>query len=121
MEFLEAFPYVIKYKIGNSNVLIDALSRRYALITMMNAKLLGFELIRNQYVDDPTFAFTYLACEKWAVNGYYRHGGYLFRSGRLCIPNGSIREFLVRKAYGESLASHFDENKILKLVKERFY
>ena len=47
VEFIEAFPYFIKYKKGNSNIVADALSQRYDLITMMNVKLLGFELIKN--------------------------------------------------------------------------
>ena len=68
---------------------------------MINAKLLGFALIKNQYVDDLTFTSTYLACEKGVVNDFYRHEGYLFRSERLCIPNMSIRELLVKEAHGE--------------------
>ncbi|XP_052185197.1 uncharacterized protein LOC127796833 [Diospyros lotus] len=122
MEFLEAFPYIIKYKKGNSNIVADALSRRYGLITMMNAKLLGFELIKDQYMDDPTFASTYLVCEKGgAVNGFYRHEGYLFKSGKLCIPNGSIRELLVWEAHGGGLPGHFGEKKTLELIKTHFY
>ena len=42
VEFIEPFPYVIKYKQGKENVVADALSRRYALISTLNAKLLGF-------------------------------------------------------------------------------
>ena len=33
VEFIETFPYVIQYKTGKDNVVADALSRRYALIT----------------------------------------------------------------------------------------
>jgi len=43
VEFMESFPYVIKYKKGQVNVVADALSRRYALISMLNARLMGFE------------------------------------------------------------------------------
>ena len=32
MEFIETFPYVIKYKQGKENVVADALSRRYTLL-----------------------------------------------------------------------------------------
>ncbi|CAL1381488.1 unnamed protein product [Linum trigynum] len=42
VEFIESFPYVIKYKQGKENVVVDALSRRYTLITTMDAKYLGF-------------------------------------------------------------------------------
>ncbi|XP_073110280.1 uncharacterized protein [Elaeis guineensis] len=121
MEFLKIFPYMIKYKKGNVNVVADALSRRYALISLLNAKLMGFELIIDRYKDDPNFVNIYEECEKEAVNGYYRHDGYLFKSGWLCIPNSSIRELLVREAHGGGLAGHFGEKKILEMVKEHFY
>ena len=98
VEFLETFPYMIKYKKRNVNIVADALFRRYALISLLNAKLMRFELTIDQYKDDPNFINIYKECEKGAVNGYYRYDGYLFKSGRLCIPNSSIREFLVRRS-----------------------
>ncbi|KAH9705002.1 Endonuclease [Citrus sinensis] len=64
VEFIEPFPYVIKYKQGKENVVADALSRRYALISTLNAKLLGFEYIKELYVNDPDFANVFNACEK---------------------------------------------------------
>ena len=36
MEFIETFPYVIKYKQGKENIVADALSRRYALINTLH-------------------------------------------------------------------------------------
>ena len=30
----------------------DALSRRYALISMLNARLMGFEQVKDQYAND---------------------------------------------------------------------
>ncbi|GKU93032.1 hypothetical protein SLEP1_g6670 [Rubroshorea leprosula] len=40
VEFLETFPYVIKYKQGKENIGDDALSHRYTLISTLSAKLL---------------------------------------------------------------------------------
>jgi len=37
MEFLEQFPYVIKYKKGKSNLVVDALSRRHILFSKLGA------------------------------------------------------------------------------------
>jgi hypothetical protein len=36
VEFIETFPYVIKYKQGKENIVADALSRRYALVYLLN-------------------------------------------------------------------------------------
>jgi hypothetical protein len=43
MEFMESFSYVIKYKKGQVNVVANALSRRFSLISMLNARPMGFE------------------------------------------------------------------------------
>jgi len=36
MEFLEQFPYVIKRKQGNVNVVVNALSKRYTLLNVLD-------------------------------------------------------------------------------------
>ena len=77
----------------------DALSRRYALISMLTSKLLGFEHLKELYVDDADFANVYQACEHAAFDKFYRHEGYLFRGKQLRIPACSISELLVRKSH----------------------
>ena len=49
MEFIETFPYVIKYKQGKENIVADALSRRYVLLSTLDARFLGFEHIKELY------------------------------------------------------------------------
>ena len=49
MEFVETFPYVIHCKQGEENIVADALSWRYALISTLDAKLFGFEHIKEWY------------------------------------------------------------------------
>jgi hypothetical protein len=36
VEFLETIPYIIKHKKGNDNVIADALSRRYAMLSQLD-------------------------------------------------------------------------------------
>ena len=55
IEFIEAFPYVICYKKGKENVVADALSRRYVLFSTLDARLLGFEQLKELYEHDSDF------------------------------------------------------------------
>ncbi|KAH9781057.1 Endonuclease [Citrus sinensis] len=121
VEFIEPFSYVIKYKQGKENVVADALSRRYALISTLNAELLGFEYIKELYVNDPDFANVFIACEKVAFGKFYRHDGSLFRENKLCVPHSSLRELLVREAHGGGLMGHFGIAKTLDVLKEHFF
>ncbi|KAH9724547.1 Endonuclease [Citrus sinensis] len=121
VEFIEPFPYVIKYKQGKENVVADALSRRYALISTLNAKLLGFEYIKELYANDPDFANVFNACEKVTFGKFYKHDGLLFRENKLCVPHSSLRELLVREAHGGGLMGHFGIAKTLDVLKEHFF
>ena len=95
MEYFETFPYVIRYKQGKENVVADALSRRYVLLTSLGAKMLGFEYVKDMYANDVDFAYVYMACDKTAFEKFYKHDDYLFRGNKLCVPNCSMRELLV--------------------------
>ena len=121
VEFIETFPYVIKYKQGKENIVADALSRRYALVSILNAKLLGFEYVKELYANDDDFASVYGACEKATFGKFYRLDGYLFRENKLCVPNSSMRELLVREAHRGGLMGHFGVRKTLDVLHEHFF
>jgi hypothetical protein len=55
VEFIKYFPYVIKHNKGKENIIVDALSRRYALLTQLDYKIFGLETIKDQYVHDADF------------------------------------------------------------------
>ncbi|RDX98035.1 Tf2-8, partial [Mucuna pruriens] len=44
VEFLEQFPYVIKHKQGKTNIVVDSLSRKHSLLSMLETKLLDKKL-----------------------------------------------------------------------------
>jgi hypothetical protein len=120
MEFIETFPYAIKYKQGTKNIVVDALSRRYAIFFTFNAKLLGFDYVKELYTNDDDFASVSGACEKATFDKFYRLNGYLFRHNRLCVPNSSMRELLVREAHEGGLMSYFGVRKTLDVLHEHF-
>ncbi|KAF7800703.1 Transposon Ty3-G Gag-Pol polyprotein [Senna tora] len=121
VEFIETFPYVIQYKQGKENVVADALSRRYTLISTLSAKFLGFEHLKDLYMNDPNFGNVFGECENRPFDKFYRHDGYLFRENKLCVPKCSMRELLVRESHGGGLMGHFGVLKTLDMLKEHFF
>jgi len=121
VEFIETFPYVIKYKQEKENIVADALLRMYVLLSTLDARFLGFEHIKELYNDDSDFANVYNACETSASGKFYKLEGYLFKESRLCVPLSSIRELLVREAHRGGLMGHFGAVKTLDVLDEHFY
>ncbi|XP_048627208.1 uncharacterized protein LOC125595466 [Brassica napus] len=121
VEFFETFPYVIHYKKGKENVVADALSRRYTLLSSMETKLLGFEHIKSCYANDPEFKDVFTESEKHASGKFYQVKGFLFYDNRLCVPSGSLRELYVREAHAGGLMGHFGVAKTLSTLQEHFY
>ncbi|XP_071933924.1 uncharacterized protein [Coffea arabica] len=100
--FIDSFPFVIKYKAEKSNVVADALSRRYTLITTLDAKLLGFELTKDAYTNDPDFGAIFTDLPRLDRENYYIFQDYLF-SRTSCAYHLVLCEnyLLVREAHGE--------------------
>ncbi|XP_075489516.1 LOW QUALITY PROTEIN: uncharacterized protein LOC142528360 [Primulina tabacum] len=119
--FIGTFPYIIKYKQGKDNVVADALSRRYVLISTLDSKILGFEHMKELYLLDEDFKEIFETCMHGPHDKFYLHNGFLFREDRLCIPKSSIRELLVREAHGGGLMGHFGVAKTLSALHEHFY
>jgi len=71
MGFLDQFPYVIKYKKGNTNIMADALSRRHALFSKLGAQILGFENIYELYKEVKDFSPTFAKYQHRAQGGFY--------------------------------------------------
>ncbi|XP_075515403.1 uncharacterized protein LOC142550046 [Primulina tabacum] len=119
--FIGTFPYIIKYKQGKDNVVADALSRRYVLISTLESKILGFGHMKELYLLDEDFKEIFETCMHGPHVKFYLHNGFLFREDRLCIPKSSIRELLVREAHGGGLMGHFGVAKTLNCLHEHFY
>lgn len=103
------------------NIAINVLSKRYAFIFTMNVKLLDFEYVKDLYSNDIDFANVYGACDKVAFGKFHRLNGCLFRENKLCVPNSSIQELLVRKAHWGCLIGHFGMIKTLHAFHEHCF
>jgi hypothetical protein len=91
------------------------------LLSTLDAKLLGFEQIKELYTIDHGFCEEYKLCEKFTNGRYLRHDGFLFRENKLYVPNCSMRKLLVRESHGGGLMGHFGIAKTLAILQEHFY
>ena len=69
---MKVFPFSSNIKNGKHNIVVDALSRRYTLLSILEAKMLGFEYAKGLYDNNNDFATSYGACEKSAFEKLYR-------------------------------------------------
>jgi hypothetical protein len=122
VEFIESFPYVIKHKKGNENVIADALSRRYTLLTQLDYKIFGLDTIKTQYERDADFKGVLLHCKDGkAWNKFIVNEGFVFRANKLCIPAGSVRLLLIQEAHGGGLMGHFGAKKTEDILAGHFF
>ena len=121
VEFLQSFHFSCKYKDGRSNVVADALSRRYSLLVTLDVRFLGFETLKDHYQSDMDFGDMFLKCAGGPNGEFVIQDGFLFKGNRLCVPKHAIRELLIREAHGGGLAGHFGITKTLQVLKEHFF
>ncbi|KAA3483332.1 Transposon Ty3-G Gag-Pol polyprotein [Gossypium australe] len=109
------------YKRGKENIVADGLWRRYTLLSYLDSKLLGFAFLKDFYATDDDFVEIFSVCANVAVDKFYRYNGFLFKEGKLCIPQGSTRDILVNEAHSGDLMGHFGVGKTLAMLQEHFY
>ena len=82
--------------------------------------MIGFEVVKDLYQNDADFGAIWAACSKGSIDHFSQQNGFLFKGNRLCIPQGSLKESIIREAHGGGLAGHFGRDKTLALVQEHF-
>ncbi|XP_048229054.1 uncharacterized protein LOC125369825 [Ricinus communis] len=121
MDFIETFPYMIKYKKVKENVVADVLSQRYALLNALNSKLLGFGFIKELYLNYNDFGNVFNTCaNEAAFNNFNVFDGYPYQKNSLCIYSCSLHEILVKEAHEGGLIGHFRVHKTYDIPIEHF-
>ena len=64
---MENFTFVIKYIYGTANKVVYALSRKCLILQEFHMKTLGFDILKDMYIDDSDFKDAYEACENHAL------------------------------------------------------
>jgi len=121
-EFIESFPYIVKYKKGKENIVADALSRHHALLSQLDAKILGLENIKDLYATDSFFAEPFAkCCDGKGREKFHLYDGFLFRANKLCIPDCSVCPMLLQEAHTGGLMGHFGAKKTEQVLADHFF
>jgi len=73
------------------------------------------------YKHNSNFAQIFDACEEGAFKIFHRVDGYLSKENKLCVPQSSMQELLVREAHGGGLMGHYGVKIILDIMHEHFF
>jgi hypothetical protein len=127
VEYMQNFTFVIKHISGTANKVVDALSRKCLLLHEFKVKTLGFDDLRDMYLDDPEFKEAYEETEnpflrdriQW--DEYMIREGLLFKGNQLCIPNCSMRENLLKAKCSGGLVGHFGHDKTFAKLSESYF
>jgi hypothetical protein len=127
VEYMQNFTFVIKHISGTANKVVDALSRKCLLLQEFRVKTLGFDDLRDMYVDDQDFKEAYEAAENIVLRDrslwieYMIQEGLLFRGNQLCILKCSMRENMLKEKHSGGLAGHFGHDKTFAKLNESYF
>jgi hypothetical protein len=127
VEYMQNFTFVIKHIFGTANKVVDALSRKCLLLQDFKFKTLGFDDLRDMYVDDLDFKEAYEAAENLVLRDssksveYMIQEGLLFKGNQLCILNCSMRENLLKEKHSGGLVGHFGHDKTFTKLSESYF
>jgi hypothetical protein len=96
IDFIESFPYIIIHKKGKDNMIADALSRRYTMLSQLSHKIFGLETIKGLYATDLDFKYTFENCREGRTwKKFLLREGLLYHANKLCVPASPVRLLLL--------------------------
>jgi transposase InsO family protein len=107
---------------GKDNVIADALSRRYTMLSQLDFKIFGLQTVKDQYVNNADFKDAFAHClhgKPWGK--FYIQDRFLFRANKLCIPVSSVRLLLLQEVHGGRLMGHFGVYKTHGVLATHFF
>jgi hypothetical protein len=122
IEFIETSPYIIKHKKEKDNIIADALSRRYTMLSQLDHEIFGFESLKELYATDFNFKDAYKNCREGRTwNKYVLHDGLLYRANKLCVPASSVCLLFLQEAHGGGLIGYFGVKKTEHVLAAHFF
>jgi hypothetical protein len=119
---IEMFPSIIKHKKGKDHVIVDALSRRYTMLSQLDHKIFGLETIKRLYSTDLDFKDVFENCrERWTWQKIVLHDDILYHANKLCVPASSVHLLLLQEAHEGGLMGHFGVKKMADVLATHFF
>jgi len=87
VEFMQNFTFVTKHISGTANKVVDALSRKCFLMQEFRVKTLGFDNLKEMYMNDPDFKEAYEASENTVLRDRSQWDEYMIQDGLLFMGN----------------------------------
>jgi len=106
VEYLQSFHFMIHHKSSQMNKGTNALSRRYLVLSVLETKVLGFEIIKDMYAKDEDLEEIFVKSSSHPHGPFHVQEGFLFKGTRLCIPKCGFRELLIQELHSGALAGH---------------
>nr|KYP32028.1 Retrovirus-related Pol polyprotein from transposon 17.6 [Cajanus cajan] len=101
VEYLEQFPYIIKYKRGKSNVVAGALSRRHTLLSTSGTQILGFDDVKELYELDLDFQALMPNVSKNLLMDFIFLRGNFLEWANCAYPKDPLESYWSRKVMKE--------------------
>ena len=140
VSFLQEYSFIIKHRPGVENKVADALSRKRSLAaikgvvsrkrclaSIMEVEVTELVAIKALYEEDFDFGDIYQKCrdpaagERKEMEDYFLQEGYLFKGKRMCIPDCSLRAWLVRDVHSGGMGGHFGIAKTMELLERKYF
>ncbi|XP_038971183.1 uncharacterized protein LOC120104333 [Phoenix dactylifera] len=121
IKVLQQFTFVLKHRPDAENHVADALSQKSHILTLLKAEVIGFDDLKILYPTDAQFQSIFAevsAGDRRQHQKFSIHDGFLFRGTRLCVPELSLRDHIIRGVYGGGLAGHFGRDKTISMIED---
>jgi len=92
----------------------------HVLFNTLNTRLLGFEHVKELYMDNDDFGRVFGQCEHSAFDKYFRYGKFLFKDKRSCAYKCSLRGLLMREVH-DNLMRYFEVTRTFDMLHKYFY
>lgn len=95
------------------NKVDDALSHWLILLTSMRSEIVGYDYLKDLYMDDKDFKEEWHNCVNGVTNKHQIHDSFLFFDNHLCIPWDFLREHIIIELHDGGLGWHIGHDKTI--------